>query len=90
MAPPILPAADLGLRFAASVENNGAEAPDSTLRAPVVAAENLAAADLVKGGTMQAANGLADVMVTPHHPTAMTTQETVNATARPSEFPAFF
>ena len=76
-------------RFAAPVENNGAEAPDSPPRAPVVAAENLAAADLAGDGAVQAASEPANVMVTPPHPTAMPAQEPVNATARPSEFPAF-
>ena len=76
-------------RFAAPVENNGAEAPDSPPRAPVVAAENLAAADLAEDGAVQAASEPANVMVTPPHPTAMPAQEPVNATARPSEFPAF-
>ena len=77
-------------RFAAPVENNGAEAPDSPPRAPVVAAENLAAANLAEDGAVQAADEPANVMVTPPHPTAMPAQEPVNAAARPSEFPAFF
>jgi len=76
-------------RFAAPVENNGAEAPNSPPRAPVVAAENLAAPDLAEDGAEQAASEPANVMVTPPHPTAMPAQEPVNATARPSEFPAF-
>lgn len=76
-------------RFAAPVENNGAEAPDSPPRAPVVAAENLATADLAENGAVEAADEPANVMVTPPHPTVMPAQEPVNATARPSAFPAF-
>ena len=43
-------------RFAAPVENNGAEALDSPPRAPVVAAENLAAPDIAEDGAVQAAD----------------------------------
>jgi len=76
-------------RFAAPVENNGAEAPDSPPIALVQAAENLSAPDLAEDGAVQAADQPANVMVTPPHPTVMPAQEPVNATARPSAFPAF-
>jgi hypothetical protein len=54
-----------------------------------VAAENLATADLAENGAVEAADEPANVMVTPPHPTVMPAQEPVNATARPSGFPAF-